>query len=271
MSSPDVNDIQKVLQEVNSMKTDAMLFVGVVITIGLLYFGWRYWIGLKHEREIQKVKEKRAQHYSASLNNIASAMREQTDRFGILVQNLEEAVGTLDSSVQILQSNVTSLISRTAGTIGKEDSVRIIRDRFVYNVYRDFCYIIEKSLTENDYANRREFVNRKVKTAFSDVLNDARKYLCSYNLAVEPHKFFTKSPNQTAERLILCDLVWMEVEPLFRKELPLKQKIEEAFLLIENSISDYIEQCGYGTDIIIETKSINASATAVMRYASENP
>jgi hypothetical protein len=267
MVEVQAKDVQIVLREVNDLKVGAMIFLGIMTLIVLAYISWRHWLGLRRERDSEKSKERRAEQYTSAITTLAESMNNHTAADEQSSMRLNNALFTVTTVVGKLDSSVNVLSAKTAGTINREDSVRMIRDRFLQNVFKEICMIVERSLSDNDYDKRRDFVARKVRTAIGEVLGEARAYLCSFNLSVDPNRFFQVDNSQSVERFLLCDLIWNDIETLYRMNTPIKQRIEEAYLMIENSITDYVTKCNKNSDTQIhfrEAKGDTSSAHLLM-------
>lgn len=244
------------IHEVNSLKIGAMLFIiGLVFTYAL-YLLIKRRLDQKEKADLEAVKTQRAEEFKKTFNKLANAMTEHT-------QTEEALLKGVGSSMEKVNLSVASLVAKSTGQISREDSILMIRDRFIRSVYRDFCSIVERSLTHNDYKNNSDNITRKVKTAMRNVLVDAQQFLSNFNLSVDPRKFFIQVPNQPMERYILCDMIWAEVEPLYTKRTPVQERIEEAFLVIENVINDYLTTCGRSQEIRIGLRDPNNSSASL--------
>jgi hypothetical protein len=150
------------------------------------------------------------------------------------MMHVDEAIGKVGTCM-------SALLMCQSGAINVVDSRRLCRDRFNKDIKRSIAYIVERSLAENDYANRRDFVSKKVRSAMGDILATAKEDLGSYNLAIESDDYFILDSNEHGlQRYLLCDEVWEEVEPLFSSHTELKQRIEEANVIISNVVKDYL-------------------------------
>lgn len=269
-------DVAKALREVNQLRVEAMYFLGGLALLLFLYFLISKFLANRREKETEESKGHRAEMYAkvqadqaVAINNLAQAFTDHVTAEKIVAHNMVGVTQTLHK----VETAMQTMITKQAGTLPRDDSIRMIRDRFIQNVYREFRSVLEWSMRENDYTGRPEYIKRKVKTALGDVLIEARQYLCSFNLSVDARRFFKTLPDPGGERFVLCDLVWKEVEPIFRQshknEIQLKQKIEEASLAVENVVKDYVTTCGHGTECHIDFReSLKANKSGAQLMAA---
>lgn len=268
-------DVESLAKTINELKDSAKVFIGILILIFVAYQIWRQLLTHKREEAQEESKTNRAKQYldmqvkqTEALSKLAESMTAHTASDVESANKLNNTLQSVETAIEKLDDGVSVLSAKTSGQINREDSTKMIRDRFLQNIYKEICMVIERSLTENDYEKRKDFVARKVRTALGDILIEARKYLCGFNLAVDPNRFFMCEPNQAGiERFTLCDSIWREVEPLFKKESSLKQRIEEAYLIVENVISDYVTLCGHGTDSPITFRRHRSESNAALLMA----
>ena len=278
MQEISANEVKEVFNAVNTLRTEAMIFIGSIAILAIIFFITRLVLNYRKERATEKAKSDRAEKYSGALTAVATAMNTHIVQSEEQGRQITEALDNFSRSSHQLQNTISILIERTSGTINREDSVRIVQECFTRHLYLDICFIVEQSLRHNNYEGHKEYVKRKVKTAMGDAIGEAKAYLSGLKLAEDANKFFLLVPNQPAERFLLCDLVWAEMEPLFErdhtesyKECPeaLTQKIEEAFLLIENTISDYLYKCSeqLGADAKQQRQKAK-NATSLMKHTT---
>lgn len=138
-----------------------------------------------------------------------------------------------------VEQAVKSVLDKADGLMTIEDSLRVVEVYFSA-INTEAARIVARSMEENDFDSRKEYVARKVRTAVSEVIEDARANLAEFNLAFDPRMFFRSydSTVDGAERFVLCDQVWATVMPLYNHDAPLNQRLEEMRLLLLNNIRD---------------------------------
>jgi len=200
----------------------------------------------------QRAKRERAQTYSNALAELAGSMSKH------------------DAALDEMAKSVKEMTRKSKGTMPLDSTLSIIETFYSNIIYRAQS-IIEQSLRENDYANRAQYISRKVRTMLADFIYGQREELRKINtLAVDPDQFFrvyinddTKRIQRVAdnadsqpasdafirevqgERFILCDIIWRAVEPCYTgsvlsdDDIPLQGRIEEAHILLQNAVHDH--------------------------------
>jgi len=240
MDRMDPEQVRQLLRAVNDLRGDAMVFISLLVLFGLIYLTVRHYLSIRKERATEKMKQNRADQYANALTSISTAFTSQSAKSDMMMERLNNTMRDVNGSINKVDTCLVSLLTYTSGTINYQDSVRLVKDRFLKEIRRSVYYIIEKSLAENDYENRKEFVSKKVKTAIGDLLQECRDDLNSYKLAINPRDFFLVTREPGVERFLLCDMLWNEIESLYRSRVDLRHKLEEANLNIENVIKDYL-------------------------------
>lgn len=276
MQEITANEVKEVFNAVNNLRTEAMVFIGAIAILAAVFFIIRLILNYRKDGATEKAKSERAEKYSGALTAVATSMNTHIVQSEEQGKQIVEALDGFSHSSNQLQGTISVLIERTSGTVNREDSIRIIKECFTRRLYLDICFIIENSLRHNNYVGHKDYVKRKVKTAIGDSIGEARNYLSSLKLSEDINKFFLLVPSQQTERLMLCDLIWAEMEPLFERDHresyadcpeALTQKIEEAFLLMENILADYLYRCSeeIGKDV---KRRNDRNATALMKHTT---
>ena len=271
MDKVNPDELSKLLRELNGLRDEAMWFLLILVMFGVLYLLVTKWLAERREQRLAEQKKERSQIYATSLDRLgdkvgalAEALNKHTDQEQVTTMQLNCTMSGVCETMSKVETAVRHLADKSAGVINRSDSIRMIRDRFVQNVFRDFCLIIETSLRENNFLANPESITRKVKTALGNVLLEARRYLGGYKLAVDPDPFFVARPDLNVERFVLCDTVWFHVEPICRRPHHdanlLREAIEEAFVIIENDIKDYVTVCCRGTDVQIDFRDASGGS-----------
>lgn len=235
------DDVERVLKALDNTKYGVLVLSAVVVLLIIAAFLLvRWWVMRKEERE-QVAKDERSRRLAESLNKLAeshatlaASHAASTERLSETLHNLTKATDRMDASVTVLQQRASGQMSRTV-------SLRFIRSQLARSAYQDICLLFERSLTENRYAERKQFIADKMRTAIGTVLADVRAELRAYPLAMSPDVFFPTyaDPQGGGERFYLCDAIWLAVEPLYLKKTPLNERLEEAFLAVKNTTNDH--------------------------------
>lgn len=163
-----------------------------------------------------------------SLANGFKNHKEQTDNLSLVLGR------TKDITEEVL--------TLTCGTIGLDDSLSIVKTFFLNVAYYRIEKIIHKSLIENDYESRSEWVMDHVKSEIGDILSECRSNLNEIGLSVPVAKFFKIDSGQAKERFILCNIIWNELEEFYTSPRTYEQKMEESSLKLKNIIKDYLAE-----------------------------
>lgn len=248
MSQDEIKAWTDFLLALNSAKWWVLVAIMLSAMGGALSFFYYLHVRRKEAREIEVSKEKRAKAYGLTFNGLKDAIESQRATQDKRAKQQSESLDALNSGILALTRIIQSLAFKIDGRMSRKDSARFIHHAFERDLHREVCMVVEASLTENDYANRKEFIARKIKTAIGEAMVEVRDYLCSYPLAINPNDYFLIDPDSSGERFVLCDAIWATIERQFHHTSPLAHRIEESYLLIENTVKDYLT--GVYTDIM---------------------
>jgi hypothetical protein len=261
----NASQTEELLKTVNSMRFEVLLLIVAMAVLWGVYQLVSKWLERRREKDTEDSKAARAEVYSKAMNNLATAINQHTlEERTTSAEFIASLSGLTDLSDRVDQS-LNLLVAKTNGQMNKRDSQRMIRNHLVRTAYREVCFIVERSLTENRFAERAAYVREKVKTAIGEIIAEARNELKTYPLSIAPEVFFKTYGDERSgsERFVLCDQLWDALEPMFKKQTPLRDRIEEAFLSVENVIKDYYSAI-YNEAFGFATKS------AVMEVGSES-
>jgi len=252
MEETSLDEIRQILNAIGNLRTEACWLIGILAVLAFIFFMVRLALNHRKNRTAEAAKTDRADKYAGALDRLSEAMKTHIVSSDEQNKRIIDALDGFSRSSSQLHGTISILIERTSGTINAEDTRKIINHAFQKRLYLNMCFVIENSLRGNNFKLYHEHIKRKVKTAIGDAIAEVRTYLGGLKLSENTEKLFVLIPKQPAERFLLCDLVWDEMEPLFlreptaggegAKECPeaMTQKVEEAFLIIENIINDYL-------------------------------
>ena len=247
MEVPRPDEVRSVLDCLNSLRSE-VLWVTVFIVIAVIAFlVIKLLIHRNTIRTVEEAKNKRAQLHVAALNKLAQSLDVHTRCAEEQNARILLSLGNLNTVVVRLEDCVDVMLERVTGELPKSDSLKLIRDKLYGQVRLDICIAVGDSLRENDFAGRKDFVTRKVKTRIGVILAEARAFLLQFHLAADVQKFFITTEGSGGERFVLCEDIWTGVAPLFLRECDnapeAQHKIEEMRLLVMNTINDYYNKC----------------------------
>jgi hypothetical protein len=228
-------------------------------TLLLGFVAWRFfhYLDKREERRLnastEDAKAERARLYSESLSKLADAMNDHNRESTSKLAQVSDSVNKVTSETEKLTEKVDAISRKTKGVMSVDNTLTII-ETYYSHVVNCAQRIVEQSLRENDYETRADYISRKIRTRIAEHITFARDQLHAINtLAVDPERFFITYVNSEdasfGERFQLCDLLWSAIEVCYtprgtdgnqatiRRDL--EDRIEEAKLLIENTMHDH--------------------------------
>jgi hypothetical protein len=243
MSAYEIKAATELTEAVNGLKFGAMVFIAVIA--GILLVG--FWLWLMSKRQEQHAKNERSKRFSMTLDDLRGAVLHQTvvlDRHTNNEQfsfaTLNDSVDSLGVSMQGLHGAMQDLIARQSGAINRTDSLRIVETYFHDVILREIQALLEISLKKNEYQQRKEFIERRIKTEVGNILQRAAKALSDYKLSVNCAFFFEVVPDITRMRYTLVDQIWEKIQPIYLTGQEVGAKIEEMRVTVENIVQDYV-------------------------------
>jgi len=207
-------------------------------------------------------KAQRADRLNANIDKQGRAILEHTKADEVMSAKLLTMLDVINRTLTRVDETLKVVSDRVQERLSPSNSRRFVEHTFTVDICREFCLIFEMSLVENDYRNRREYVSRKVKTAWGDAMNEARIRLLTFPLSLAVSDFFVRDSNASGERFLLCDEVWKKVEPYYAHTTPLAERVDESYLMIENAIKDYVTHVLSGSTVPWSTDSLPVPALA---------
>lgn len=255
---------------INNMRVSVLV---IMCSAGLCAFAMWLWsrrAAQKAHQEDATCRLKSDRELTHALSKLATSVSSLDKGVDRMSQKNQETTDVILMSLSKQGSTIRSLVSKLTSRMSVNDSARIVRNAFEKIAFRDICMVIERALRENDYTNRRGYVERKVKTAIAEVLSEVRETLATYPLGLEIREYFPLAPDVSGERFILAQSLWSRIEPLFIHGDTLENRIQEAFLLVENVVRDHVTMC---YQRVVEADNIPSSpyATAAGRAALKTP
>lgn len=238
-----VGSTAKLLQVIDSMRFGVVLLLVTLVIIVLAFVLVGRWIYMKNQDRMERKKAERAAELAGALKQLAESMAAHTDSESKSRAQIAASMDSVAKVTEKVEASMGVLVQRASGQMTKSASLRQIKRQFMKEIVQAICLILERSLRENRYEERRAYVSAKVKTQMGTVLVEARQDMRGAPLAFTPDLFFTTYPDGEGggERFELCDRIWQEVEHMYRKATPVDERIEEVFLMVQNLISDYVD------------------------------
>lgn len=236
-----INATTALIKAANEAKTSVLVIVACGIFAILTFWIILKLIEWKKEKDREAEKAKRADQYTGALHALANAFQEHSKAETGERAKLTDSLDNLANVTAKTEQAIGVVLQRTSGQMTRTASLRLVVSTLTGGVCREIAFVVEKSLTENRYEERKSFIANKMRSAMGEILADARQDLRGYPLAMNPDLFFpTYTPEGGGERFTIVDSLWTLIEPLYRKGSPLQERIEESRLLISNAMKDHV-------------------------------
>lgn len=252
--------VQELTQAFGSLKWWAagLLFLALLLWRFFAYIDKR--ADARESKEAEELKAKRAHEYTKALGHMGRSidgLRTATDTGLKMVQ---QAVVTMNAdlnehqqAVVGVKQSVDELRAGARQPMPFAECVTIYEAVFS-GIRREVLSLADDSLRDDPFADRPDYVNRKMRTSMGSAIATGRDRIRQVSgLSIDPSAIFkareVEGPTdlgsgayQTGERFILCDRLWKVLEPQYVKIpiLGLKAVIAETRVALENAISDYL-------------------------------
>jgi hypothetical protein len=175
-----------------------------------------------------------------AIGAVQKQVKEASDKEEVAHSILNKFVEETQQDTIKMKEAVGELILRSSGAMDKETSIHLL-EKFFADLTRDAIAIFTYSIENNGYDERPDFIRDRVKTQLAQSIENTRAAVSMFKLSVPLKPFFSTAPNeQKLDRFILCDQLWVAVEPLYTNKAETKERVEEARLLVHNKIRDYL-------------------------------
>lgn len=246
MDTEEIKALNDLAQTVNTLKGPVMWFCIVLAVIGALTFVVLKILSKRREDTLEQARQKRSDREHTDM----SGLRENIQSLGTAIydhlasersanETRDSILNGLDQTMGDVKECLVTVMERQDGRINKLSSERVIQSKFK-EVKSGIALLIERQLIENNYERNAQHIARRVRTDISKLLTEARNDLALLDLTIAYQPYFVLQPEPGVERFLLCDQIWMRLEPIFREHDNLKQRIEESKVLIDNTVSDYL-------------------------------
>lgn len=193
--------------------------------------------------EVALAKDARDQAFIETMNHLASVLSQHTADEENNASRINNTLMRFTDLVGELRRSVGEVHARMSNKTSKRDSLAAIEDQLTV-LRHEVCNLFAKSLLENDYAARSEFIRTRVKTGIGDVFDRAKHRLTTdYDLSVPVDPFFAvRDGAEGNTRYTAVDELWDWVEPLYRSKTPVTERIEEMCVMVGNVINDVVSR-----------------------------
>ena len=176
------------------------------------------------------------------INENLIEMRKDMNAINLLHSDDKESITFIVNKLNEMEKGISYIADNTSGIINVNDSMYISKIYFYKVIFNECDKVAKKSLKENDFVNRSEFVSNKFRTDIGEILSESRSNLCSLPLSINAYKLFKIDSTSVSERFMLVDMIWDGIKELYNKSITIDEKYEEVSLRILNIIRDYITE-----------------------------
>lgn len=238
---------QAVLESINNLKTGAMIFIGLMVVVIVAYMIISKILTWKRDKLISEQKNARVEAQVAALTAISNNMKEMTEDLAKLRINSQHSFDTqkqhgeaMLTAQQFVNTQLDLMNKKIKGIIPDVDAAKIIKVYFSTIIRREISYLVEAQIIENGFAESADFIKRRMKSNIGEILDRCLNELRELKLPISVRSIFVTYTDDDGERYQICDIIWDRIVPILARGGDKKKNIEEAKLLITNTITDYI-------------------------------
>lgn len=231
---------QAVLESINNLKTGAMIFIGLMVVVIVAYMIISKILTWKREKLISEQKNARVEAQVAALTAISKNMKEMNDDLAKLRADSQNHGEAMLTAQQFINTQLDVMNKKIKGIIPDVDAAKIIKVYFSTIIRREISYLVEAQIIENGFAESSDFIKRRMKSNIGEILDRCQNELRELKLPISVRSIFVTYTDDDGERYQICDMIWERIVPILARGGDKRKNIEEAKLLITNTITDYI-------------------------------
>lgn len=256
-TADDLAQSAVLIHEIGQLRYGVFIGLGVIVTLAMGIVA--LWLILRHREKTREqasaeaqetAKDVRASRHAHALDSLAGTIREHIIAGAEGMTHIQTALGSfgagvasIESTMHTLHRQIDHVLDRQDGKLTTEQSLAMIESFFFSVVVEKAFGLIALSLLQNNYEQRKAFIQERIKTDVSRVLYDVRASLKSLPLSIRTEFFFTRT-EQDGERFLYCDSLWDAVQPLYlAHNTPIGERINELRYKVLNTTKDYFEDC----------------------------
>jgi hypothetical protein len=217
----------------------------------VLWRGFSWW-----DRRAERAhKDARAARYAASMEGMAEALRQHEIKESNRVSQLQGGLAETQEKLRQCCITLEEVARRTRGTLSHAATIRLVQ-LYYGHVAAAVKQLVARELIDCGHTAHQ---SRKIRTSMATFLAQVREYVrqAGRSLAVSPDVFFPAYMEPAApapgahqsdvpgdrslggERFYLVDLLWEAVSPLFASAGNMRERVDAAELMVDNTITDY--------------------------------
>lgn len=237
------------------LRTQITTGVIIVLVLGAALFLFNKWLEYRKndKKEAAEIAREQARE-EADAKREATRKHEHKEMLGALTQLVqvtnERAIREEKSFEQLVDMTnetrgivsgmykvVGDLLAREAGAINRDDSLRLVERFFMFDVRVDVIAVFKKAMEANGFAERAQFIESRVKTSITQILETTEKSLRNFNLSIAVDPFFARGKSTYH----LTDTLWEQVKPLFTHRAALPDRLEEMHITVQSKIREHVQ------------------------------
>ncbi len=233
-------EIQALAESVNSLKTGGMIFIVVMTVIILAYMMISKYFTWKKEKAISDQKSARVEAQIKALTSINDSLSLVKSELTTLGQDNKRHNEALLLAHNHVNFQLDQMGKKIRGIIPDVDASKIIKVYFNSIIRKEVSFLVEAQIIENGFHESADFIRRRMKSNTKDVLDRCQDELKGLKLPISVRSIFLTYKDKDGDRYQVCDVIWEAIQPILARGGDKKKNIEEAKLIIQNVLNDYI-------------------------------
>jgi len=223
----NMQQLSDILNQLSTIGTFRLIVIVLIIIIVAATFVYKWYISTKPSEISKRIEE-----------------------LSLKIDDHDEWV---EKHISHMQTEMISILrdirDRQVGAINKQDSLRIIIDKF-NNMTEEIKTVFEWSITKNDYNSRKSFIKKKIKTELARVISVSENSLTDFKLTVDLTHFFKRyldEKDNTTKYTIVDDL-WDGINQLYVSDESLTNRLEEMRINVSNIVTIHLTKAQAGVN-----------------------
>jgi hypothetical protein len=233
-------DIQNVSDAVNSLKISGMIFIIALSLIIVSYFIISKILAWKKEKMISDQKSARVEAQIRSLNAINANLSLMNENLvTIKTESKTHSEGTLVVQNRLIEQ-LEMMSKKIKGIIPDADTGKIINVYFNTIIKKEISYLVETQIIKNGWKESSDFIKKRMKLNIREILDRCQSELKGLKLPLSVRSIFLTYNDGDNERYQISDIIMDSIEPILARGGDKEKNIEEAKVVIESKLKDYI-------------------------------
>jgi hypothetical protein len=233
-------DIQNVSDAVNSLKLSGMIFIIVLSLIIVSYFVISKILTWKNQKMINEQKNQRVEAQIKSLNAINANLNLMNETLvNLKADSKTHSEGTLAVQNHLI-AQLDTMSKKIKGIIPDIDASKILNVYFNTIIRKEISYLVETQIIKNGWKESSDFIKKRMKLNIREVLDRCQNELKGLKLPLSVRSVFLTYIDGDGERYQIADIIMDSIEPILARGGDKEKNVEEAKVIIESKLKDYI-------------------------------